>query len=136
MLTPAQLDALSSHIEKNQYVCGEALFPTSSEHILKEVVLHKLAIRCSDPVEKAYYNPGNGKRHSLVVPDICAHCCAKEELKDQEYLESVNKSEGYTTVIMLTSFSNTANDSNRIVIESPEDAIDEVLNLHSVIYET
>ena len=95
MLTPAQLDALSSHIEKNQYVCGEALFPTSSEHILKEVVLHKLAIRCSDPVEKAYYNPGNGKRHSLVVPDICAHCCAKEELKDQEYLESVNKSEGY-----------------------------------------
>ena len=34
-------------------------------------------------------------------------------------------------VIMLTSFSNTANDTNRIDIASPEDAITEVLNQFS-----
>ena len=81
--------------ETYQYICGHLFFPSETNHCLKDTIVHRINLTCTDAVEKEYYNPVDSKRSFFQTETICALCTSTEDLLEQADLEKLNVTDGY-----------------------------------------
>jgi hypothetical protein len=88
------MKSLQTYKESHQYVCGSLLIPDDSKNSLAGIFVQRIGITCADPIEMAYYNPGNNKRTRFQTPLICALCTTKYNVMEQAELEAEKISGG------------------------------------------
>jgi hypothetical protein len=91
-LTKDNKIALRRRIEGMHFVCGALLFQ-EDEPPLGRIISQKLALNCETGLERAYYNPKQGRKN-FTTPLICIHCASQSNLRSHAELHEEGLTDG------------------------------------------
>ena len=91
-LTKDDKIALRQRIEGMHFVYGAILFQ-EDEPPLGRIISQKLALNCETGLERAYYNPKQGRKN-FKTPLICIHCGSQSNLRSHAELHEARLTDG------------------------------------------
>jgi hypothetical protein len=91
-LTKDDKITLWRQIEGMHFVCGALLFQ-EDEPPLGRNISQKLALSCKTGLERANYNPKQGRKN-FETPLICIHCASRSNLRSHAELHEAGLTDG------------------------------------------